>query len=924
MQFQDKVDPTPLERLRRASAGDDPYRRQVRAALCALVGANMPVVLGANLTAVALMVVVLWEVAAGAWLLAWAGAVVAVAVGRYLGVRAMGRAAGEATARHQCLVITVGAGATGLVWSLSLPLVAATLSPPHEMFVALVVMGMAAGSLATTAAVLAAYVAFLTPIAVAITAELALRGGTVYLVLLILALLFVATLLITARHYHHTLARSLRLRFEKAALAEDLRHANRELQQEIAGHRQAQARLAESEATFRTLTEAIDCAIFLFRDRLLYVNPAGTELTGYGEEELKAMALAQLVHPQHREAVIQRARDCLAGQTPAGRCEFKIIGRDGATRWVTLVPGTITLHGQTAGLAAALDITARKQAEEALFREKERALVTLESIADGVVTTGIDGVVQQLNPVAAQLTGWTAEAARGQPATAVLRLVEESGGEALADPVRRCLQEQRPLRLSGDTLLITRGGQREYSVEVTVAPIRDRERQIIGAVVVLHDLTELRGLTRLMSHQARHDALTGLINRREFEARLEGAIRGARQHGLHHVLCYLDLDQFKVVNDTCGHLAGDELLRRLSHRLLAQIREADTLARLGGDEFGVLLEGCHLEAAQRVAEKLRNAVRSFRFFWGGRALEVGVSIGLVAITADSGELTDVLSAADSACYLAKDRGRNRVHVFTPDDPDLTRRHGEMRWMQRLREALAHDRLRLFCQPLGRVDGGPPARHGEILLRLLEEDGSLIPPGEFLPAAERYHLMPDIDRWVVRQTLQAIRRGHPPLGELATCSINLSGQSVSDAGFLDFIHQALAHSGVDPGRICFEITETAVIADLPHAIRFMETLRERGCQFALDDFGSGLSSFAYLKSLPVDYLKIDGVFVRNLAANAIDRAMVETINRMGHLLGLKTVAEYVENAGILEILAELKVDFAQGFAIAGPLPVAAEG
>ncbi|MGM0412953.1 MAG: EAL domain-containing protein, partial [Pseudomonadota bacterium] len=450
--------------------------------------------------------------------------------------------------------------------------------------------------------------------------------------------------------------------------------------------------------------------------------------------------------------------------------------------------------------------------------------------------------------------------------------------------------------------------------------------RVIGAVLVFRDVGEMRRLSRQLSYQASHDALTGLINRREFEQRIQHALESAHNDGTEHALCYLDLDQFKLVNDTCGHAAGDELLKQLAERLRSRVRASDTVARLGGDEFGILLEACPLERARTIAEELRETVRVYRFVWDNQSFEVGVSIGLVAIDSDSGGLGGLLAAADSACYVAKDRGRGRIHVYQSDDADLERHQGEMEWAQRLRMALEEDRFCLYHQPFRTLapELTREAGFGEVLLRLRQEDGTIVPPMAFLPAAERYNLMPAIDRWVVDQALQWLE-SEPAHREVPEqLSVNLSGQSLSDPNTLGALLERLDGSQVDAERLCFEITETAAVANLTAASDFIRELRKRGCCVALDDFGSGLSSFAYLKHMPVDLLKIDGAFIRDMPDDATDRAFVESINQIGHIMGMRTVGEFAETPEIVEALREMGVDYAQGFAIGHPAPLPPAG
>ena len=558
----------------------------------------------------------------------------------------------------------------------------------------------------------------------------------------------------------------------------------------------------------------------------------------------------------------------------------------------------------------------------ALFHQKELAEVTLHSIGDAVITTDASTNVEYLNPVAEELTGWSSAAAAGKPLKEVFNIVNGVTREPQANPVEKCLRERRVIGLDNNTVLIRRDG-REFIVEDSAAPVRDREGNIVGAVMVFYDATSSRNMPHLLSYQATHDALTGLINRREFERRLKELLESAGNQGRHHVLCYLDLDQFKVINDTCGHAAGDRLLRQLTPLLQRCLRDADTLARLGGDEFGILLENVPLDVAQRIAEDLLLIVKDFRFVWEDKNFEIGASIGVVPITAESVSVTEVLREADTACYAAKDKGRNRVQLYQPGNAELAQRHGEMEWVARITRALEENRFCLFhqaIQPLAAHDGLDP--QCEILLRMMDENGEIVPPTAFIPAAERYNLMPAVDRWVVRNAFALFGKnvcGNPDRFRKAF-SINLSGASLGDEHFLDFICEQFVQHDVPPQAICFEITETAVIANLDQAMRFMHALRSKGCRFALDDFGSGLSSFVYLKNLPVNYLKIAGTFVRNMVDNPTDCAMVDAINRVGQVMGIKTIAEFVESNAILEKLKGLGVDFAQGYGIAQPKPV----
>lgn len=570
------------------------------------------------------------------------------------------------------------------------------------------------------------------------------------------------------------------------------------------------------------------------------------------------------------------------------------------------------------------DITERRQMEDDLFQEKELAQVTLRSIGDAVITTDVAGCITSINPVAEAMTGWSQAEAQGRPLAKVFQILHEETRQPVANPVAIALQDNRIVELARETVLIPRDG-REIGIEDSAAPIRDRNGHTIGAVMVFHDVTQTRHLTQQVSWQARHDALTGLANRREFEQRLEQALQSARDEGQPHALCYLDLDQFKIVNDTCGHMAGDELLRQVTGLFQAQIRKSDLLARLGGDEFGILLHQCDLNQAEQVANTLREAVYRLRFSWQTKTFTVGVSIGLVAITQTSESLTELLIAADAACYAAKNQGRNRVHIFRVDDQVLLRQQGEMRWVSQITQALEANQFCLFGQPMVAVAHDSDVDHCEVLLRLRDAAGALVLPQAFIPAAERYGLMHHIDRWVVSTLFQHWADLQPQgAGRQNPCiyAINLSGASIDDDQFIAFLHQQLAQYSVDAHLVCFELTETVAIANLTKASEFIHRLKALGCRFALDDFGTGMSSFAYLKTLPVDYLKIDGVFIRNIATDAVDYAIVEALSRTGQVMGLKTIAECVENEAIVAKLRTLGVDYAQGYGIARSRPLIA--
>lgn len=589
---------------------------------------------------------------------------------------------------------------------------------------------------------------------------------------------------------------------------------------------------------------------------------------------------------------------------------------DGATRWLSAKAQTVCDGAgkplRTLGII--WDISARKRDELHMFEQKELAEVTLSSIGDGVITTDAAGNTQFLNRIAEQLTGWSNELAHGADVGQILHLIDESNGELLENVVHKCLRTRQAVRLSCRSQLVTRDG-RHLAVEDSAAPIWSKQGEVLGAVAVFHDVSHERKLAHQLSWQAAHDTLTGLINRREFELAVDAALASAKEEGHCHALLFMDLDNFKIINDTSGHGAGDVLLQLLAKTLQTHMRDSDILARLGGDELGVLLSHCPPAQALAVANNIRQSVRDFRFVWDGRAFELGVSVGLVQVDENSKSMTELLIAADQACYLAKEQGRNRVHVYRESDVMIAHRHGEMLWVARLNEAFAGERFRLFAQPIVGLHAGAGA-HDEVLVRI-DSGGGLILPGAFIPAAERYDLMAAIDRWVITHVcrhLQAETAARAALGPPPLYSINLSGISLNDDAMLAHITDSFRTHGVDPAMICFEITETAIIANLPKAQLFMDQLRCLGCRFSLDDFGSGLSSFAYLRSLPVDFLKIDSVFIRDIAHNDINRAMVKAINEVGHVMGIQTVAEYVEDAATLAVVKEIGIDYAQGYAV----------
>ena len=558
----------------------------------------------------------------------------------------------------------------------------------------------------------------------------------------------------------------------------------------------------------------------------------------------------------------------------------------------------------------------RANTEERFKQLNELSQVTLESIGEGVITTDTFGAVIYMNQMASKLSGWSHADARGIALQTILQLRDETTRQdepaEYYDRLTRAIQSQY-------NVLVHRDGSKEFFVEINSTPLRNAKRQIIGAVLVLRDVTEIRRLVHKMSYQTSHDALTGLINRREFEHCLDTALKSVRLTNASYVVCYIDLDQFKVVNDTCGHAAGDELVKQLSIKLAATLGEHDILARLGGDEFGVLLFNCEPTRGVDVAAYLLESVKALRFTWEDKTFNLAASIGVVPLNKEFAAITDVLRAADSACYVAKELGRNRIHIFHQNDLTMAKHHGQMQWMQRIQRALDEDQLLLYFQPIVDLHDNAQPQQGEVLVRMLDSAGQIVAPGRFLPTAERYHLMPRIDRWVVHKFLSWLKL-QTTNEQQTPYFINLSGQTLSDGQFLDFVTDELKASGVSAHRIGFEITETAAIQNVAKATHFITSLKTLGCRFSLDDFGSGVSSFTYLKNLPVDYLKIDGSFVVDMAGDRINTAMVESINQIGHLMGIKTIAESVENDQTLLALRSLGVDYVQGYHLGRPRPL----
>ncbi|MEE9570103.1 MAG: EAL domain-containing protein [Gammaproteobacteria bacterium] len=657
------------------------------------------------------------------------------------------------------------------------------------------------------------------------------------------------------------------------------------------------------------------------RNNSMYFSPRWRAMLGYLQDE-DIPEWRFLVHPDDMARVQAQIREHLEGHSSLFESVHRMRHADGGWRWIqSRVMGRLDEHNRLRRLVGVeTDITERKLYEEALFREKESAQITLQSIGDGVVTTNAEARVRYLNPVAEELTGWQLDDAVTMPIDEIFRGFHEETCEPVENPVSVSMRRNRSIKSVRPLLLIRRDGNELY-VESTAAPIRDASGNVTGGVLVFHDVSEARELNNKLSFQVSHDTLTHLVNRTEFEKRLERALKSAKAEESSYAVLHMDLDQFKIVNDACGHSAGDEMLRQLSTLLKSKIRWRDTLARLGGDEFGVLLESCTLEEAMGTAEALRETVNEFRFVWDERTFRLSVSIGVVPVIAINEDVAALVSAADSACAAAKEAGRNRVYAYEETDIDLMKRRKEMQWAARITNALEEDRFELFRQTIQPLQPGmDTGAHYELLLRMKDEAGHMISPGVFIAAAERYGITPSIDRWVISRAFRWLVSEADERDRLSLCSINLSGQSLTDEKFLPFVIDQFQSSGLNGRQICFEITETAAIASYSQANRFIHALKDLGCRFALDDFGTGLSSFGYLKHFPVDFLKIDGSFVKEILHDPIDREMVRSINEIGHLTGKQTIAEFAENAEIITMLRGMGVDYAQGYGVDVPKPV----
>jgi diguanylate cyclase (GGDEF)-like protein/PAS domain S-box-containing protein len=678
------------------------------------------------------------------------------------------------------------------------------------------------------------------------------------------------------------------------------------------------ARLSEPEHCFQRLVDTAHDAVLVHREHILCANSRCLALLGASAENVIGKALSAFVAPEYADRVGENLRRRLAGESAAARCEVELASAQGAATRVELSSTRIDSAGQPALLLTALEMLPAA----ADIPPRPRAMATLDAMMESVITLDADGRIDYLNQAASVLLGQRFDQIVGRSFPEVAALVDEADRRSLGDPVRKALTTGGRVSVGRRAVLVPANGGPERSVEISVSPLSSGADGAAGVVVVLHDTSELRGLTRQMTYQASHDALTGLVNRREFERRLQEAMESASSGDVKNALCYLDLDRFKAVNDTCGHTAGDNMLREVATLIKDAVRDSDTVGRIGGDEFALLLAGCPLEKARQICDDVVRSVNDYRFVWKDKIFNIGVSIGLVEIGRDAGSIEDIMSSADSACYVAKKQGGVHVHVYSAREEANARHRGEIHWLQKLQGALRDNKFELYHQPImhGRAGGGRgPAL--EVFVRL-EDDGAqpAVPSAEFIRAAERYRLMPHVDRWVVQAVLSALGRGGLKLPQGRSVAINIAGQTLGDADFLEFVVDCFDHTGASPSDICFEVTESSVVADFEHARRFIEVLHGMGCEFALDDFGRGLSSFSNLKTLPMDYLKIDGSFIRNLGSDLVNQSVVAAMIELSRSLNFRVIAEQVEDQYSLDTVKQMGIDFVQGFVIARPQPL----
>jgi len=679
--------------------------------------------------------------------------------------------------------------------------------------------------------------------------------------------------------------------------------------QDVTERVEADKSLQESEAWFKAVTQQSTEGITVAdpQGNYTFVNSAFCNMVGYSQQELLQMTVFDVKAPDQDPSSFEKSKTSKQGQSIQ-----VLLQRKDSTEFIAEVIGKIIdISGVDHVLGTIRDITAQVQSEEALQISETQYRGLVDSIPDILYRTDMQGIITFISRSVYKLAGYTQEEVIG------IKMAEDF----YANPAERKFFLTKLMEKEFVDDFEIKFKRKDGSIwwgSTNAHLLKAPDGSAIGIEGIIRDITERKNAEKQLNYQATYDALTGLFNRYEFERCAVRLLSNKAKESDEHVLCFLDLDQFKVINDTCGHTAGDELLRQLGKVLRRAVRKNDTLARLGGDEFGILMEYCTLDEAHRVANALLKRVRDYQFVWEGQSFRLGVSIGLVGTNKNTPDYTELLKQADTACYMAKDLGRNRIHTYLPEDAELAQRHGEIQWVTRINQALEADRFCLYAQPIVPLDGSND-QHYELLIRMEGENGEIIPPGAFLPAAERYSLMGKLDAWVIENAFNLLASNPEFVEQTDFITINLSGQSLVNDDFLELITSQLQTSKVEASRICFEVTETVAISNLTAAITFITRLKKIGCRFALDDFGSGLSSFGYLKNLPVDYLKIDGMFVKDIVNDPIDYAMVRSINDIGQVMGMQTIAEFVEDSEIRGMLKAIGVNFVQGFGIGKPQP-----
>ena len=685
---------------------------------------------------------------------------------------------------------------------------------------------------------------------------------------------------------------------------------------DITQQKQAEMALRESEEKFRAIYESTDVGIAMCNmdGTIVEMNKGFLNIIGYSEDEAQQLSYWDLT-PEKYKVHEQQQLDSLNQTGKYGPYEKEYIHKNGNRIPVLLNGMTIDdSNGEKRIWSIVQDISQLKEMEHTIRESNERFKASFNNAPIGMALVSLEHSIIEANQSLYNMLGYKP----GELTGIYFKDITHQDDVNISIEQHQKLIENVIDHYNFEKRYIHKDGHEVWGA-LSVSLIQDDNNAPLYAIAQIQDITERKEASELLSYQASHDALTGLVNRREFERRSErllSTIHNEKEG--QHALCFMDLDQFKIVNDNCGHTAGDEMLRQISSVLQGVVRHRDTLARLGGDEFGVLMEYCSLDDAHRVATSLQKAIQDYIFSWEGHTFKVGVSIGLVPITETVPSLNELLKEADAACYMAKDKGRNRIHIYHAEDSELVKRHGEMQWVERLYKALDNDLFCLYAQSIIPLNSNKET-HYELLIRMVNENGETVPPNAFLPAAERYNLISRIDLWVIEKTFSLLNENKQFFKKINFCSINLSGASLSDSSILEYIISKLNEYKIDGNKICFEITETAAILNLKNATSFISTLKGLGCHFALDDFGSGLSSFAYLKNLPVDYLKIDGMFVKDIVDDPIDHAMVKSINEIGQVMNMQTIAEFVENDVIKGMLKEIGVDYAQGYGIEKPRP-----